>query len=511
MYILPFGIHNVGKMILAGVAILFAALFFFTVQIMPTWQAASAILVLLVALGYLLSKKQMLFELNEAHDAIDTNNEEVLTPVEKQVIQVNDTQNELEPIEAEVQEVMDTNESEIDVLPNKEEVDYFEEFYSQLDSSSSKDDEMEEHKVVLNSFSEVATTGEEEKYSQQLKETLSDDYLLELFEGREIEGITETGTVPAELQQINEERRDLVLEEESSDLNDLFESLMNNDQVEGQLDEDVTEKDNLRSIYNEEDDTEIKEEVLSEENVESLVKEEDDTEIPEEVLSEENVESLVKEEDDTEIPEEVLSEEDVESLVKEEVDTEIPEEVLSEENVESLVKEEDDTEIPEEVLLEEDVESLVKVEDDTEIPEEVLSEENVESPAKEEDATEIPEEVLSKEMVESLIDDSESQNEGNRRELSNDLLDMLLEQFIEYKKVLPAKQFEQILQQAINKATSEKDYFLFAKELLFYYLQTENVKKFEELSEMMNEKLKHYPILIEQLSWVNLSTKKYRE
>jgi len=81
-------------------------------------------------------------------------------------------------------------------------------------------------------------------------------------------------------------------------------------------------------------------------------------------------------------------------------------------------------------------------------------------------------------------------------------LDMLLNQFQIYKQVLPPADYEQILQKAIEEAKSEKDCFLFAKELLFYYVQTDNKDKYDLLIRDMNEKLRNYPILIQQLLWI---------
>ncbi|MCM3441954.1 hypothetical protein ACUIJN_07730 [Metabacillus halosaccharovorans] len=371
MYIVPFGIHIKGKMVLAALALLCAALFTISIHVIPAWQAAAAIFVILVLIGYLLSKKQVLFEQEKLHEVDDIgievkderNNglvENTLTITIESFVKTDDIENEksdMSAVKGKMEEISDSVE--------------------QFDENNWLNEELtNEHKAEITSLAEVATTIDDETVLKVDKQGVSDDFLFELFEGRESQEIIEDNKA----ENVNEPNLGV-----TNDLNELFENLMN-------------DKD-TRNILGTSDPLIVEFESLNREKV----------------FYEENVEREVKVE-------------------------------IYEGN---LPKEEGNPD-----------EDIFHIEINTEV------------------------------------------QKSNKNDLPNNVLDMLLNQFQIYKQVLPPADYEQILQKAIQEAKSEKDCFLFAKELLFYYVQTDNKDKYDLLIRDMNEKLRNYPILIQQLLWI---------
>ena len=80
---------------------------------------------------------------------------------------------------------------------------------------------------------------------------------------------------------------------------------------------------------------------------------------------------------------------------------------------------------------------------------------------------------------------------------------MLLEQLHYYKNNLSNLEYEAVLQKAVSEASSEKDYFLFAKELLQHYFEVNKETEYHVLLEDMKQKLYQYPVLLEQLTWIS--------
>jgi len=378
MYIVPFGIHIKGKMVLAAIALLCAALFTISIHVIPAWQAAAAIFVILVLVGYLLSVKQVLFEQEKLHEVDDLG------------IEVKDQRNnglventQTIPIES----FVETDDIEKEKISNEEKSDMsavkggekeeVADSVEQFEENPWMNEELSnEHKAKINSLSEVAATIDDETVLKTDKHGVYDDFLFELFEGRESQEIIEENKT----EKVNDPHMGV-----SNDWNELFENLMN-------------DKDS-RDIL---------------ETSDSLVVEFESGN-KEKVFYEENVED--------------------------EVMVEIHEGILP--------KEEGNPD-----------EDIFHIEINTEI------------------------------------------QKSNKKDLPNNVLDMLLNQFQIYKQVLPPADYEQILQKAIEEAKSEKDCFLFAKELLFYYVQTDNKDKYDLLIRDMNEKLRNYPILIQQLLWI---------
>ena len=241
LFFIPFGLHKTGKMVLAGVALLCAALFSFTIQLMPIWQAAPAILVLLVAVGYLLNKREALFQLEHGENTDEFSHDESFVSWEEKVdlqegsdesssksiteeeIEVTPSDSELEPNDVII-------EFESQTLENESEQDFLEGFFDQLDAS--QNDEQPESKTL----EEVAISkenDEQEASSKDMVETdLGDDFLLELFEGRDVVDLdnNEVDKISG-IQNDNKETEDEQQDSEPySEMNELFETLMNDDE-----------------------------------------------------------------------------------------------------------------------------------------------------------------------------------------------------------------------------------------------------------------------------------------
>ncbi|TXC90108.1 hypothetical protein FS935_13670 [Metabacillus litoralis] len=205
LLLVPIGLNKKGKLILSGVALLCSAMFTFTLQVIPTWQSALAILILLAAIAYLLRDKEALFEtefldddteelvwedekafdstielvvnsenvqkVNDIDKAADTTNENIYEEINEEVLKE----------EAELENTIQAQNSESQV----QEENFFEDFFDSLDSredlqsretSSSEDNEI---------IKETAATIESSEEQEEEKELNSDDLLLELFEGRD--------------------------------------------------------------------------------------------------------------------------------------------------------------------------------------------------------------------------------------------------------------------------------------------------------------------------------------
>ncbi len=391
-----------------SIALLFAALFTFTVQVIPIWQAATAIIVILFSLGYLLSKKQFLFEQEEVFESVDTRNEVMLMNEEQvtssqmveEIVVNEETSIEVPIVETDnSEEHMDIENTRVnnDISPVEKDRDELADFFEQFDKNTQLNEELTiEHKAELSSLSEVASTKDNEGFPKKDEQGGTDDFLLELFEGRESEVMDEHN--------LQNETIDPNVDV-SPDLNDLFENIMN----------DTPNKDS----------------------------------------------------------EEALN--DVNNIIVE-AETENSEKV-----------------------------SYEIVETEKEVPIQELGEVVLDQPIQEIDETK--EKELSQNEAGQIRnytheDENIDLEEPNNNDISNSILNMLLDQLHVYKQVLSATEYEKILQKAIEEAKSEKDCFLFAKELLFYYRQTDNKEKYELLLSDMNEKLRKYPLLIQQLLWI---------
>ena len=384
MYILPIGIHKRGKIVLVGIALLGATLFTFTIQVIPIWQAAAAIIVILLSLGFLFSKNPFLFEQVEVIETVENRNE--ITVMNEE--QINSSKKTTIEAEESVPETDNTasvearNMVDNDVSPIEEEKDDLVDFFKEFDTNTHMIDEVSDgQKTELNTLSEVASAIEKETFITRDEKGISDDFLLELFEGRDSEEIIDHNTK----EEMSETKTNLSL-----GINDFFENMMND-----------TPYKNVGEASDKAKDMMVDSEL---ENIEILT--------GEKVVIEENYEFM-------------------ETIIEE-----------------PLQKEAGDVE-------------------------------------------------------ESILEEMDMKPEStNKTDVSNHILDMLLDQLHIYKQFLPATEYEHVLQKAVQEAKSEKDCFLFAKELLIYYLQTDNKEKYDLLVSDMNEKLKNYPILIEQLRWI---------
>jgi len=404
LFFIPFGLHKTGKMVLAGVALLCAALFSFTIQLMPIWQAAPAILVLLVAVGYLLNKREALFQLEHGENTDEFSHDESFVSWEEKVdlqegsdesssksiteeeIEVTPSDSELEPNDVII-------EFESQTLENESEQDFLEGFFDQLDAS--QNDEQPESKTL----EEVAISkenDEQEASSKDMVETdLGDDFLLELFEGRDVVDLdnNEVDKISG-IQNDNKETEDEQQDSEPySEMNELFETLMNDDErVSASEMQEVEDR-----LYTE------------------------DQEMIEDTEGSEKEESVVQHN-------------------------------FEEENEIADTFEQDH-------LLEEET-----------------------------DVQQLPTEV---------------EEPKNHHQLSNNVLNMLLEQLHYYKNNLSTLEYEDVLQKAVSEASTEKDYYLFAKELLQHYYEKNNETEYHVLLEDMKQKLNQYPVLLEQLTWIS--------
>jgi uncharacterized membrane protein len=409
LFFIPLGLHNTGKMVLAGVALLCAALFSFTIQLMPIWQAAPAILVLLVAVGYLLNKREALFQLEHGENTDEIIHDESFASKEDKVQHEEENEEFQEEsdesssnmiIEEEIEALPSISELEPnDVIvefkpetPEKEsEQDFLEEFFDQLDASQS--DEQLESKTL----EEVAISKENDEQAEPSKdEAENDDFLLELFEGRDVVDNDEDNKIIGFENNDNKETEDEQEDSEPySEMNELFETLMNDD---------------IRVSA-----------------------------------------SKMEEEDKPSTDNEVITE-----------------------NTEEFDKEGS--------VLQHDFEEDQEIDEVSEHDHQLQGETGIEE--------------LSSEV-------EEEPQENHPHQLSNNVLNMLMEQIHYYKKNLSELEYEVVLQKAISEASTEKDYFLFAKELLQHYYEINKETEYHVLLEDMKQKLYQYPVLLEQLTWIS--------
>ncbi|MGM0874440.1 MAG: hypothetical protein ACQEWV_06480 [Bacillota bacterium] len=200
LYLIPIGIHRTGKLVLAVIALVSSNLFILSSQMIPIWQAAFAVFVLIVAATYLLNKKDLLFS-QEQDDDFDENifddsseKAEVISidnVVEPDSIAVeinesenmNNRSNDLsEPVTEnpleEVAVAMIVEKTVVQPL-DQDEQDFLDEFFNQLDSSDNKLSKVDENesKIII---SEVTASQE----SSEEKDSEQDYFFAELFEDR---------------------------------------------------------------------------------------------------------------------------------------------------------------------------------------------------------------------------------------------------------------------------------------------------------------------------------------
>ncbi|WP_226667185.1 hypothetical protein [Metabacillus litoralis] len=426
LLIVPIGINKKGKLIISGVALLCAAMFTFTTQVIPVWQSALAIFALIAAVAYLLRDKLALFET----EAQDEDEEELVWQDENEndlIVEpnLNDNHNEKqedfaeldrEPLNETSYEEIDSvvvADSEVDTVTtiqtekddssNEQEQNFLEDFFDTLDSRGeaphqeivNKEDESEIYKET------AATIEPSEEKEEEINQS-SDDFLTELFEGRnqvEQENDDHEHTYPV----YETPKNSLDITEDATLNDDLFESLLVEDL------QDVKEEDSLHTSV-EYVEQQVEEELLSIENDHF------------EFVDGKNLDS------EGNIDNSPLSEiVEVNSTQAEDMD-------LTVENNEEMEKDTVTTDL-----------------------------------------------------------------------LPNDVLDMLLSQFKLYKKSLTSEKYEHVLKLAIAEAKSPKDQFLFSKELLLHYQESSKYVEYDVFLSEMREKLEHYPLLVEQLTWIKQS------
>lgn len=243
LLLVPIGINKKGKLILSGVALLCSAMFTFTLQVIPTWQSALAILILLAAIAYLLRDKEALFETEVLEDdaeelvwkdenAFDSTielgvNSESVQKV-NDIDKAADTTNKNiyeemnEEVSKEKADFVDSNQARNSETQVQEE-NFFEDFFDSLDSredlQSRETSNSEDNEIIKET---AATIESREEIELEEKELNADDLLLELFEGRDqVEHKEDHSSVYESLDEFG------ITETSSRD--DLFETLLSED------------------------------------------------------------------------------------------------------------------------------------------------------------------------------------------------------------------------------------------------------------------------------------------
>jgi hypothetical protein len=189
----------------------------------------------------------------------------------------------------------------------------------------------------------------------------------------------------------------------------------------------------------------------------------------------------------------------------------ILEELLEVEDTEELLTtiEETNTEeahIMEEPIIEVEITPEEPIQVETEIeatPMEVVVE--IVEPADEissfEEQDEFPvtdtEEVVAEiEEVEASINESV---EISTPDMNEELQDMFLSTLCSYEETGDHSSYQEMLVTLLNQKLSDKDFYLFSKLLLDSYVTSSELNSFKPLIEKMEEKLSHYPVIVEEL------------
>lgn len=408
LLIVPIGLNKKGKLILSSVALLCSAMFTFTLQVIPTWQSALAILILLAAIAYLLRDKEALFEteildedieelvwednkafdstielygdsesvqkVNDIDKAADTTNENIYEEINEEVLKE----------EAELENTIQAQNSESQV----QEENFFEDFFDSLDSredlQSRETSRSEDNEIIKQTAATIESSAEQEEE----KELNSDDLLLELFEGR--------------------------------------------DQVE--------HKEDHSSVYESVDEFGITETSSRDDLFETLISEYSEKQNEDSPLHTSMEDNNTKTE---EISLQLSDYKDVENEKRE-----------IEENTDEV--------------------ALIEIDD---IHLNTITDHSVEV-----------------EEIQETTRDNDF--------LQNDVLDMLLDQFLVYKKSLSSEEYEEVLKKAIEDSKSPKECFLFSKELLIHYQECSIDREYDLFLSEISRKLEKYPLLVEQLTWI---------
>ncbi|MBH0169370.1 hypothetical protein [Fictibacillus sp. 18YEL24] len=89
--------------------------------------------------------------------------------------------------------------------------------------------------------------------------------------------------------------------------------------------------------------------------------------------------------------------------------------------------------------------------------------------------------------------------EKSTPEMSDDLQDMLLSTLFSYEETDDHSSYQEMLVTLVNQKLSDKDFYLFSKLLLDSYMKSSDLSNVNPLIESMEEKLSHYPVIVEEL------------
>ncbi|XQY90876.1 hypothetical protein ACNRWW_15280 [Metabacillus sp. HB246100] len=411
--LVPIGLNKTGKIVLSLIAFLSTIVFTFTSKVIPIWQSGVAIFLLLCATAYLLRNKANLFEelvteeIHEENVIAEEWNEPLLT-VEDREPEINHA-DVLERHQGETQEwsvdASEVNHDDKEVFveeENKEqqEQSFLDDFFDSIDSQPVSEDELSGKNQMIEEVAVAIESNEMNEPVTNDNQETTDDFLFELFEGRD--------------QDQNTEQENQKEEPETMEL----------DYLEDLLESESVNREERKTL-----DLEI---------------------VPvEEIASDE--------------------ENQVESMMKVKQEQEEPE-------VQALKVEQQEQLIEEQMVMEE--KALENGSEYSDFQESLVEEAYVEHTEPQQD---------------QLI---------RNEELPNDVLDLLLDQMSIYKNTLSPQQYEKVLIETVNNAKSEKDTFLFARELLYYYVETGKELEYELFLQEMKDALTKYPLLFEQLLWI---------
>jgi len=411
--LVPIGLNKTGKIVLSLIAFLSTIVFTFTSKVIPIWQSGVAIFLLLCATAYLLRNKANLFEESVTEEIHEENviaeewNEPLLT-VEDREPEINHAdvlerhQGETQEWSVDASEVNHDDKEAFVEEENKEqqEQSFLDDFFDSIDSQPVSEDELSGKNQMIEEVAVAIESNEMNEPVTNDNQETTDDFLFELFEGRD--------------QDQNTEQENQKEEPETMELDYL---------------EDLLESESVNRVERKTLDLEI---------------------VPvEEIASDE--------------------ENQVESMMKVEQEQEEPE-------VQALKVEQQEQLIEEQMVMEE--KALENGSEYSDFQESLVEEAYVEHTEPQQD---------------QLI---------RNEELPNDVLDLLLDQMSIYKNTLSPQQYEKVLIETVNNAKSEKDTFLFARELLHYYVETGKELEYELFFQEMKDALTKYPLLFEQLLWI---------
>lgn len=112
------------------------------------------------------------------------------------------------------------------------------------------------------------------------------------------------------------------------------------------------------------------------------------------------------------------------------------------------------------------------------------------------DTEEVEEVVPGIEEVEASIIESV---EIGTPDMNVELQDMFLSTLHSYKESGDHSSYQEMLVTLLNQKLSHKDFYLFSKLLLDSYMTSSNLSNVNPLIETMEEKLSHYPVIVEEL------------